>query len=128
MGGRGSAGVGSGGGLPNMRMPEITGSEKQVAWAKSILQEGIDTIKGNYERFSKLSGPGQLTSKQWQSVAAAYNNMLTARKTISASDIIDKRQGLGAQAVVRQAQQIGMMASTGKLIWDAKSRQYVPAK
>lgn len=103
MGGRGSSGGG-------FKMPSFTGSAKQVSWAKSIIQEGLDTIKRNIasETSRGKKNPGYKAEsvksiKAWRSVQKSLTNALSAGagKEISASRIIDRRNTFNGSGVLR---------------------------
>lgn len=103
MGGRGSSGGG-------FKMPSFTGSAKQVSWAKSIIQEGLDTIKRNIaletSRSQKSSGykaEAKKSIKAWKSVQKSLTSALSAGagKEIPASRIIDRRNTFNGSGVLR---------------------------
>ena len=106
MGGRGSS-VGAGGGA--FKMPNFTGSAKQVSWAQSIVKEGLDTIDGNIslEKSRAKQNPGYKNdAKQsisvWNSVKKAFTSALSTGNggNIPASKIIDHRNHFNGRGVV----------------------------
>ena len=107
MGGRGSS-AGTGGGA--FKMPNFTGSAKQVSWAQSIVKEGLDTIDGNIslEKSRAKQNPGYKNdAKQsisvWSSVKKAFTSALSTGngRNIPASKIIDRRNIFNGRGVVQ---------------------------
>nr|DAG60010.1 MAG TPA: hypothetical protein [Caudoviricetes sp.]DAL02678.1 MAG TPA: hypothetical protein [Caudoviricetes sp.] len=106
MGGNGSSGgVKAGGGV---KIPELTGTEKQVAWAKDILTNPhasmLATAKLQRERakkYDKQSTTGRggdasrAEAEACEAAAKRYQKEVSGLpKSMKAKDIIDKRYGI----------------------------------
>jgi hypothetical protein len=70
-------------------LPELTGSEKQIAWAQTIRMAELDALPGRLARFD-------------DDVAAGFTGLLwsVARRQTSASWWIDHRNGLGFRGLI----------------------------
>lgn len=56
MGGRGSSGTGGGGGKAvNAKMPELTGSAKQVEWAESIRHDALSAVDRLFNNYNRIN-------------------------------------------------------------------------
>lgn len=108
MGGRGSSG-GSGGGGKTIK---LTGTEKQIAWAKQIIADSHATIDKNIARNkenSKLLGGGPPRGAFAKNIERAelvrkkYNEALAVieKKPNSAAFIIDNRRSLDSGYILR---------------------------
>ena len=118
----------AGGGMAafNAASLPIKGSEKQVAWAQDILQSGFDTIDANIKRreeqnkkdiagFKQRHPDSKMTSElksritsdndAWIATAKEYrSNSLknfTGMKEISAKQVIDSRNNLSGETILR---------------------------
>lgn len=107
MGGRGSSG-GSGG---SVRMPTLTGSEKQVSWATDIRDTALsnaDLIVRNAERGRQIGISTGPTGRNI-SVEAARTVRAEVRETLasttSASTLIDNRSNLTFNSLSRLAEE-----------------------
>lgn len=122
MGGRGSSGGGSGGGKAvSAKMPELTGSAKQVAWAEDIRRsalESVDRLDRNYrDMASRAKGdPGlaadtlKYTPKDVAVVRAEV--VETLQKVTSASRLIDARSDFSGRRIEELAR---LEHSTGQI-------------
>ena len=97
MGGRGSSGGGGGGGgggrAVDAKMPELTGSAKQVSWASNIRSDALANVDALVNQASDEFGlsyaGGYISADSARTVRTA---VVTAfQSTASASAIIDKR-------------------------------------
>lgn len=97
MGGRGSSGGGGGGGA---KLPQLTGSEKQVSWASDIRSkvfQHFDYLDRTFDDFAKrvpndknfAEDSLQYTKKDVATVRAQATDIF--KQVTSASAIIDKR-------------------------------------
>lgn len=99
MGGRGGSGggVSRGGSALSQKMPELTGSEKQIKWAKEILESVLvaaDAEVRNAERHSKYSRP-DMYNPSVEGAKFARNAVVEQLKSVTqASKIIDARRNL----------------------------------
>lgn len=107
MGGRGSSG-GSGG---SVRMPTLTGSEKQVSWATDIRDTALsnaDLIVKNAERGRQIGISTGPTGRNI-SVEAARTVRAEVRETLasttSASTLINNRSNLTFNSLARLAEE-----------------------
>lgn len=119
MGGRGSSGGGGGGGGGTPKLQELTGSEKQVAWANDIRQGAfnqLDAMDANYDRLRSVAQQ-EVGAKRGPKVEAAaeslagYNksDVQAGREALikafnspqakSASAVIDKRNDFSPRSV-----------------------------
>lgn len=111
MGGRGStSGITHNSAKSNL--PELQGTEKQIAWAKQIREDALETagknIKLNQDRL-KQYGPGMknMYEPRIEAYKQVRQNLYTALTKISnASDIIDKRHIISADMVTKEADRI----------------------
>lgn len=106
MGGRGSSGGTSGGGgggrAVDAKMPELTGSAKQVSWAESIRHDALSAVDGltnNYKRIQSQAKQGDNTLAEdtlgynLKDVASIRSQVVSNFQNItSASKIIDLRR------------------------------------
>lgn len=110
MGGRGSSG-GSGGSGGSVRMPTLTGSEKQVSWATDIRDTALsnaDLIVKNAERGRQIgisTGPTgrNISVEAARTVRAEVRDTLAA--TTSASTLINNRDRLSFNTLSRLAEE-----------------------
>lgn len=121
MGGRGSSG-GSGG---SVRMPTLTGSEKQVSWATDIRDTALsnaDLIVRNAERGRQIGISTGPTGRNI-SVEAARTVRAEVRETLasttSASTLINNRSNLTFNSLARLAEE---ETATG-MVSDARRRR-----
>lgn len=90
----------------NAAMPELIGSEKQVKWAKDVLQSGLDTLNNNYQNTLAMQKeyPHIDYSKQlevWRDISEQYTKAgFGADKQIKASMIIENRNRLDGGGVL----------------------------
>lgn len=110
MGGRGSSGGSGGGGgggnslAVNAKMPELSGSAKQIKWAENIRSSALsdaDRLVNSYDVMSKRAAPGdknfaldtlKYTTKDAKVIRSEVINTLSGLS--SASAIIDNRGAL----------------------------------
>jgi len=107
MGGRGGSG-GSGGGGKTIK---LTGTEKQIAWAKQIIADSQSTIDKNIARIEKVLGeigwgPKSGMGKElatWHKIKESYEKALNEieKKPNNAAFIIDNRRSLDSGYIVR---------------------------
>lgn len=106
MGGRGSS-SGSGTKKANVKLPDLHGSEKQIAWANQIREEAIKTVEMNIERARKQLKQTKMESMFGPEIEAyrqVGKNLYEALlKTADASVIIDKRHIISGETVVKEA-------------------------
>lgn len=135
MGGRGSNSGGGGGGSGSVKMPELSGSEKQVAWAESIRGNAIKAADDyvSYREKAANSGPNSSSGKSSpqlkdslyyseatpQSTREAATQFKETLSTVtSASKIIDRRSYLSqssvTDAIKTQAIQIDRQKRRGR--------------
>lgn len=100
MGGRsGSGGGGGAGGV--FRMPTLTGTPKQIAYAQSILTEGINIINGNLKiaqenaahdrRLGYIGSDFELDVQIWKYLRKKYIETANKAEGFHASKVIDSR-------------------------------------
>lgn len=97
MGGRGSSGGGKGGGggkAVDAKMPELTGSAKQVSWAEDIRHNALANADSLVSQASDeygldFPGGGRVSSASAKQVRSDIVNVF--QQVSSASAIIDKR-------------------------------------
>lgn len=105
-GGSGRSGAGVG-----LKMPTLSGSEKQISWAKDILKSPYDMLGKNAEikekeasAFDRASSNGHGGDRERSEAAAMraaqkrYAKEVSTLPDMAASAIIDKRSGLKAVA------------------------------
>lgn len=99
MGGRGSAG-GAFARNNAFKMPELSGTEKQISWAKEIIQKAMDTIDNNMkleeDRAKKYGIKDSQSYKDsiatWKEVKRQFVGAYSG-KSFNARSIIDQREG-----------------------------------
>ena len=112
MGGRGSGSGMSGGGSggKSVKLPQLKGSERQIAWANQIRRDAIATADRNIEHFQKEKKKAGGISIHDDTIAAykeVRSNLVNALQKIdSASVIIDKRHIFSGDTVIREADKI----------------------
>lgn len=119
MGGRGSSGGGGGGKAVNAKMPELTGSAKQVSWAESIRSDALANIDRLVERTSStlngISFPGGgYVSTQAANAVKSYV-VGGFQKLSSASKIIDNRGDFAYRSLERAMINAESQKRRGKL-------------
>lgn len=135
MGGRGSSSGGGGGGKGSVKMPELSGSEKQVAWAESIRGNAIKAADDYVSYREKMATylPASSYGKSSPKLRdALYDSEATPQSTreaatqfketlstvTSASKIIDRRSFLSqssvTDAIKKQAIQIDRQKRRGR--------------
>ena len=122
MGGRGSSGKRSGGGESG-KLPELTGSAKQVSWAESIRHDALANmehlVKAAKGEFGiELPQGGRVSAKaaDW----ARKDLVSNLQKVTSASQIIDARRGLTFDAMRRMMIDVQLAANRGDLKFNEK--------
>ena len=108
MGGRGgSRGSGSGGGgssAVNAKMPELSGSEKQVSWAQSIRENALENADLLVKNAKKLGlNPSAVTASVEGAEAARKVVINSFQSETKASVIIDRRRSTTYQAIEKIA-------------------------
>lgn len=122
MGGRGGAGGGKGGGRVGgssrpagsgggvtLRLPALSGSEKQISWAKDILSNPYETMGARVKSFERMAdafdkggkGYGDKERTEADAYKAAqkrYAEEIGKLKDMKASQIIDQRSGINTIA------------------------------
>ena len=131
MGGRGSSSKGGGGGgsAQNAPMPELTGSEKQIAWAENIRQNAlvtadniVDVSDGTFNDGKGIMArqvPGEPTTYVTKQAARTVRADVvdTFQGITSASTIIDNRAKLSPNKIIGMAileQNTGQISSARK--------------
>lgn len=106
MGGRGGSG-GSGGGSAYSKMPELSGSEKQVSWAKDIRGSALSAADANVrnaEKFKALGGKPDPYNTSVESAKEVRSFLIKAfQGETSAKAIIDRRDRFSQNSLVRLA-------------------------
>lgn len=142
MGGRGGSGgsrsgLGGGAGAKRAKMPELSGSEKQVSWAKDIRNQAYDqldaldsTIARIERDVSKRGGMSKsATTKEAESLAGfSRENVRTVRAELndtfsqitSAKTIIEHRDNLSPNRISNLVQ---LEAKTGQVSAARKRRK-----
>ena len=129
MGGRGGAsGLGRGGAKP---LPELTGSEKQVKWAKDIRQSALDTISSNLknekEYYSKFKDfESKMKIELYKDLQEAFQERF--QNITKASQIIDMRNNISPSNIVNmvnsRARDMNMQHING-WVYDPKKKKMV---
>lgn len=108
MGGRGSSGTGGGGGKAvNAKMPELTGSAKQVAWAESIRHDALSAVDRLSSNYRSMQARAPASDKNFAEDTLGYNLKDAAsirmqvvsnfQNITSASQIIDLRRNFNGR-------------------------------
>lgn len=107
MGGRGSSGGASGGAAANQKMPELTGSAKQIKWAKDIrssLLGAADLLVRNAQRNRELGISPSFNSPSVTAARVVRSDVIKTFKNVTdASVIINKLRGQNYDALFRLA-------------------------
>lgn len=107
MGGRGSTS-----GIPKTlkfkaSVANLSGSDKQKKWAQNIINDALNTINANIELITYGRGKGQSGAEEkvelYKSVAQKIIEQVHNAK--SASQIIDSREGIDPDVIVRWVDQ-----------------------
>jgi hypothetical protein len=119
--GRGSAGGGGGGG--GAKMPSLTGSEKQVAWAETIrsnaIQNAANIVKDASREFGTTDPNGTpITVKAAKVVQSEVTD--TLKGITQASTIINNRNSFSYDHIARLA---GLESRTGQVSAARKARK-----
>lgn len=130
MGGRGSSGGGGGGGGGSGKLPELTGSAKQVAWAESIRQgafSAVDNLDKNYKSMQSRAPKSDKTfavdtlGYTPKDVAVVRSEVRDAFSSVtSASRIIDTRSEFSQRRMEELAQ---LEHRTGQISAARKNRK-----
>lgn len=106
MGGRGTAG-GIGGAAANQKMPELTGSAKQIKWAQDIrtsLLGAADLLVKNAQRNKALGILPDFNSPSVTAAGVVRSDVIKTFKNVTdASVIINKLRGQNYDALFRLA-------------------------
>lgn len=106
MGGRGTAG-GVGGAAANQKMPELTGSAKQIKWAQDIrssLLGAADLLVRNAQRNRELGISPSFNSPSVTAAGVVRSDVIKTFKNVTdASVIINKLRGQNYDALFRLA-------------------------
>ena len=104
MGGRGASGAIGG---SNIKLPQLSGSEKQVSWAENIRRTALTNAGLIVEDASKstgLFGGGSGVRISVKSAKVAQNEIVEVFKNVtSASKIIDNRASLSYDSILKIA-------------------------
>ena len=104
MGGRGgSSGFSTSKETYKFSVSNLTGSEKQKAWAQRIVDDALGTINTNIKNFTVGM---QKNNPNAKTIAEGYKTardgiMQTLKNVKSASQIIDNRSGISGQRIIR---------------------------
>lgn len=106
MGGRGGAG-GSSNASGGLKLPTMTGTEKQVSWAEDVLKSPYETMRARAENlkksaaaFDKASSNGaggareRKEAEAYQAAGKRYAAEISKLHNMAASAIIDKRAAI----------------------------------
>lgn len=95
----------------------MKGTEKQVAWARSIVEEAKKTIELNIERLqdSLKVNPGLAVYEEelqdWQNCKFWYGRQMqeAEKRDLPASWYIDNRGRIGADAIIKKVNEAGLI-------------------
>lgn len=123
----GSSGGGGGGGKAvNAKMPQLTGSAKQVAWAESIRHDALEAIDSQDRHIDRMvqqvkgfkTPPKNGVLAEAESLAGftrsdvqfVKKDLISALQSVtSASQIIDNRRELSPDAISRRVRKVAQM-------------------
>ena len=88
-----------------MKQYNLTGSEKQIAWATDILNSGWGTIERNIARCAESAEKWPTEAAMFDADAALWNEIRAAygeatKNITTAREVIDRRKQLDGDAVV----------------------------
>lgn len=75
-------------------LPELQGSEKQIAWAESLRKELLETIEASFERYQKKLSWTQNVQKVQEKIQQLESMKEEWQKATSAAWIIDNRSAI----------------------------------
>jgi len=95
-------------------MIKLTGSEKQIAWADSIIGDALKTIELNKTRVSNEYPEGAYKAKElniWDTIGTQYNDALSQLEKMpkNAAIVIDKRDTFGPDGIIYASNQMEKM-------------------
>lgn len=92
---------------------KLTGTEKQVEWAQSIISDALSTIEANREKIVDTYPAGTIKDSElkiWDTINQQYQDTLKQIEVMphSAAFVIDNRKMLDSSRIIWGANQLSM--------------------